>query len=186
ILTRVPGVALSGSSPTIRGSRAVQVRINDVILPEAISDPGDHLSARLAQTTRLITGTLPAQFGFAPAGVISVTTKNGLYQHGGQAELFASTDGMLEPAVEWAGSVQETSLFASGSLERHDSIVADAAGTTARDGSREVEGLGFTDHVIDENNRVSLVFGGSRERHHIGRTSIGPGAERSSDGYAVA
>src|SRR5207244_13320259 len=98
------------------------------ILPEARSDPADHLSSRLAETTRLITGTLPAQFGFAPGGVISVTTKNGLYQRGGQAELFAGIRGMLEPAVEWAGSAAGTSLFASGRLERSHSTVAPAQG----------------------------------------------------------
>src|SRR3954471_3108995 len=38
ILTQAPGVALSQSSPAIRGSRSIQVRINDVIVPEAIPD----------------------------------------------------------------------------------------------------------------------------------------------------
>jgi outer membrane cobalamin receptor len=185
VLSQTPGVTLSGNQLNVRGSRANQVRINNVIVPEAISDPADHLSSRLAETSRLITGTLPAQFGFAPAGVISITTKNGLYQHGGQAELFAGTDGMAEPAVEWAGSLQRTSLFASGSLEHDHSTLADAEGITARDRRSEVEGLGFADHVIDENNRMSVIFGGSRERHKIGQTSIASGIERTSDGYAV-
>ena len=185
ILAQVPGASLSGNALNVRGSPANQVRINNVIVPEAISDPADHLSSRLAETTRLITGTLPAQFGFAPAGVISVTTKNGLYQHGGQAELFASSDGMLEPALEWGGSIDGTSLFASGSLERDHSYIADGAGIVARDGRSEIEGLGFVDHVFDQNNRVSMVFGGSRERHRYGQTSIGSGTAQSSDGYAV-
>jgi hypothetical protein len=143
ILAQAPGVTVSGRTLNVRGSPANQVRINNVIVPEAISDRADHLSSRLAETTRLITGTLPAQFGFAPAGVISVTTKNGLYQHGGQAELFAGTDGMVEPALEWAGSAAGTSLFASGSFEHDRSTVADTAGINARDRRNEVEGLGF-------------------------------------------
>jgi outer membrane cobalamin receptor len=185
VLSQAPGVTLSGNGLNVRGSRANQVRINNVIVPEAISDPADHLSPRLAETTRLVTGTLPAQFGYAPAGVISVTTKSGLYQHGGQAELFAGSDGMVEPAIEWSGSLQGTSLFASGSLERDHTTLADADGVTARDRRNEIEVLGFADHVIDENNRVSVIFGGSRERHKIGQTSIASGTERSSDGYAV-
>lgn len=186
ILAQAPGVTLSGRTLNVRGAQANQVRINNVIVPEAISDPADQLSSRLAETTRLIAGTLPAQFGFAPAGVISITTKNGLYQHGGQVELFAGTDGMLEPALEWAGSVQNTSLFASGSLERERSTVGDALGNYARDRRVAVEGLGFADHVIDDENRVSLVFGGSHERHRFGPTSIGAGTETSGDGYGVA
>ncbi len=78
ILAQAPGVTSTGSGLTVRGSPANQIRVNNVIIPESISDPADHISARFAETTRLLTGTLPAQFGFAPAGVISVTTKNGL------------------------------------------------------------------------------------------------------------
>ncbi|MEA3061976.1 MAG: hypothetical protein QOJ94_1757 [Sphingomonadales bacterium] len=185
VLSQAPGAALSGDALVIRGSRTSQVRINDLIVPEAISDPADSLSARLAATTRLMTGTLPAQFGFAPGGVISVTTKSGLYQHGGQAELFAGSGGMLEPAAEWSGSVEGTSLFASGSLERGRSIVRDPGGAEGRDARRAVETFAFADRVIDAQNRVSLIFGGSAERHRIGATGIGPGKERSSDSYAV-
>lgn len=185
ILAQAPGVTISGRTLNVRGSPANQVRINNVIVPEAISDPADHLSSRLSETTRLITGTLPAQFGFAPAGVISVTTKNGLYQRGGQAELFAGTGGMIEPAFEWAGSAAGTSLFASGSFERDRSRIADTSDVPGRDRRSEFEGLAFADHVIDAENRVSMVFGGSSERHRISGTTIGPGIEASSDGYAV-
>jgi hypothetical protein len=139
----------------------------------------------LAETTRLITGTLPAQFGFAPAGVISVTTKNGLYQHGGQAEFFAASNNMVEPAIEWAGSAAGTSLFGSASFEHDRSTVADVQGLSATDRRNEIEGLGFADHVIDAENRFSIVAGGSGEKRRIGATAIGPGTERSSDGYLV-
>jgi hypothetical protein len=185
ILSQAPGATLSGNALVVRGSRQAQVRINDVIVPEAISDPAEHLSARLAEATRLITGTLPAQFGFAPGGVISVKTKSGLYQHGGQAELFAGSRGAIEPALEYAGSAEGTSLFASGSLERDRSMLSDPAGIEATDRRRAVEGLAFADHVIDAENRVSLILGGSRERHRIGATALGPGRERQGDGYAV-
>lgn len=186
ILAQAPGVTLSGRTLNVRGAPANQVRINNVIVPEAIADPADQLSSRLAQTTRLISGTLPAQFGFAPGGVISITTKNGLYEHGGQAELFAGSDGMLEPALEWAGSTDSTGLFASGSLERERATVADASGNTVRDRRLALEGLGFADHVINDENRVSFIFGGSHERHRFGTTSIGSGSETSGDGYGVA
>ncbi len=186
ILAQAPGVTPSGTGLNLRGSPANQVRINNVIVPEAISDPADLLSSRIADTTRLITGTLPAQFGFAPAGVISVTTKNGLYQHGGQGELFAGTDGFVEPAFEWTGSAGATSLFASGEFEHERSRVADARETSAKDRRTGIDGLGFADHVIDENNRVSLIVGGAHERHEIGATSIGPGTDANGDAYGVA
>lgn len=186
VLTQAPGVTPSGRSVTVRGSGSVQVRINDVIVPEAISDPAEHLSARLAETTRLMTGTLPAQFGFAEGGVISVTTKSGSYQHGGQAELFASTDALLEPAVEWAGSVAGTRLFASGSFERDRTRLADATGASTSDLRGGFEGLVYAERLLNERDRVSLILGGSRERHRIGATRLGSGNAANDDGYAVA
>ena len=186
ILQQAPGVTLSGSTLTVRGSRANQVRINNVIVPEAISDPADLISSRLAQSSRLITGTLPSQFGFAPAGVISITTKNGLYQHGGELELFAGTGGMVEPAIEWAGSAGHSSLFASGELERDRSTIADIEGIRARDRRTGIDGLGFADHVIDDQNRLSFIFGGAHEHHRIGETSLGAGTRNDDNGYGVA
>lgn len=185
ILGQTPGVGLSSFGLTVRGSRSIQVRINDVILPEAILDPAEHLTSRLAEATKLITGTLPAQFGFAPAGVISVTTKNGHYEHGGQAEFFADTRGMIEPAVEWSGATGSTSLFGSGSFERSRDQVTDSLGLSARAVRHELEGLAFGDQLIDDNDRVSLILGGSREAHRFGQTSIGAGTRRNSDGYGV-
>lgn len=185
ILSQTLGVTLSSSGLNIRGSTAVQVRINDVIVPEAITDPEDRLSSRLAETTRLITGTLPAQFGFAPGGVIAVTTKNGLYQHGGQAELFAGDHGMFEPAFEWGGSADSSSLFASASLESGRTRVADLSGPIANDVRHEIGGLAFADHVIDPEDRVSLILGGSDERRKIGETDLPSGIEETGDAYAV-
>jgi hypothetical protein len=185
ILSQTPGVTLSSAGPTIRGSNAVQVRINGVIVPEAIADPADRLSSRLAESTRLITGTLPAQFGFAPGGVIAVTTKNGLYQHGGQAELFAGTHAGFEPALEWGGSTANSSLFASGSLESGNSRVADVAGPTARQVRHELGGLAFADHIIDDEDRLSVIAGGSRERRKIGATDPPSGVEQTGNVYAV-
>lgn len=185
ILTQAPGANLAGSGLAIRGSHAIQVRINDVILPEAIPDPADQLSSRLAETTHLVTGTLPAQFGFAPGGVISVTTKNGLYQNGGQAELFVGSGGMIEPAIEWSGSAANTSLFVTGSAERSRSRVGDRSGLIASDRRREGEGLLFADHVLGPTDRISLIIGGAIERHRIGPTSLPAGTEQTRDGYAV-
>jgi hypothetical protein len=185
MLAQTPGVTMSGDRLTIRGSKPVQVRINDVILPEAVADPADHLSIRLAQTTRVMTGTLPAQYGFVPAGVISVTTKNGLYRHGGELEAYVGSNGFTEPAFEWAGSVLETSVFASGSRETNRMGVADLRGNVAQDRSRELEGLAFMDRILGASDRVSLIVGGSQEHHGIGETSLPRGTEESGDRYAV-
>lgn len=185
ILEQAPGAGLSSSALSIRGSSAVQVRINGVLLPETLPDPADQLSSRLAETTQLIAGTLPAQFGFAPGGVIDVTTKNGLYLKGGQAELFVGSRGWIEPAFEWAGAAANTSLFVTGSVERARSRLSDAAGVGAAERRSEQEGLLFADHVIGPSDRVSFIIGGARQRLRIGATTLPKGVEHSDDIYGV-
>jgi hypothetical protein len=185
ILLQSPGVTFSGDAVTIRGSKDIQIRVNNVIIPEAISDPADHFSARLAETTRVLTGTLPAQFGFVPAGVISFTTKNGLYHHGGEVEYYAGTDGFMEPAVEWEGSALNTSLFGSASLEADRTDVADLDGNRTRDRRREIGGLAFGDHILDPDDRISFIVGADDERHTFGATSLPAGSDETADGFVV-
>lgn len=185
ILEQAPGAGLSSSALSIRGSSAVQVRINGVLLPETLPDPADQLSSRLAETTQLIAGTLPAQFGFAPGGVIDVKTKNGLYLKGGQAEMFVGSRGWVQPALEWAGAAANTSLFVTGSAERGRSRLADAGGVGAAQRRSEQEGLVFADHVIGPSDRVSFIMGGARQRLRIGATTLPKGIEHSDDIYGV-
>ena len=186
ILTQSPGISMSGSALTIRGSSDIQIRVNNAIIPEMIGDPADHFSARLAQTTRVLTGTLPAQFGFVPAGVISITTKNGLYNHAGEIEFYGGSDGFIEPAIEWAGSALGSSLFGSASLEADRADVADQNGNQTRDRRREFGGLIFADHILGPEDRISLIVGGDDERHRFGQTSLPAGTQESADGYGVA
>ncbi|MEO6152807.1 MAG: TonB-dependent receptor [Croceibacterium sp.] len=186
ILAQAPGVVPGAGGLTVRGSVATQIRINNVIVPAVMTDPADHISARFAQTTRLLTGTLSAQFGFAPAGVISVTTKNGLYQHGGEAEAFGGTDGMLEPAIEWASSAGRASLFGSANFEHVRASVADAAGQSYVDRRDELEGLGFVDHLIGDKDRLSFLIGGSSTHQRFGPSFLPAGTEHNNNGYGAA
>jgi len=52
----------------VRGEHAnLQYRINDVLLPEGISGFGLELSPHFIESMQLITGSLPAQYGFRTA-----------------------------------------------------------------------------------------------------------------------
>ena len=48
----------------------VQYRLDGVELPEGISVFGQAIAARFAESMSLITGALPAQYGFQTAGVV--------------------------------------------------------------------------------------------------------------------
>ena len=197
ILVQVPGVRREGSGRlVVRGAPGVQYRLNNIILPDGVADFGETLSARLADRTMLITGALPAQYGLATGGVINITTKSGLYEPGGQAELYGGSHRTIEPAFEWGGSSGSSSLFASGSFKWSDIGIASLDGSThpLHDKSREIEGFGFAQHILDAGSRVSLIVGSSNERKQIPGLAVPglPDAERrhgedtSSNHYAIA
>ena len=71
VLLQAPGVAQDSFGQLhVRGDHAnLQYRINGITIPEAISGFGQPLSARFVDRITLITGALPAQYGYRTAGV---------------------------------------------------------------------------------------------------------------------
>ncbi len=84
ILLQMPGVAQDSFGQIhVRGDHAnVQFRINGVQLPEGLSVFGQALETRFAHSISLLTGALPAQYGFRTAGVLDIQTKTGLTNPG--------------------------------------------------------------------------------------------------------
>src|SRR5436309_14163967 len=78
-MLRFPGVTQdSFGQLQVRGEHAnLQYRIDDVLIPESIPGFGQVLETRFADNISLITGALPAQFGFRNTGVIDIHTTNG-------------------------------------------------------------------------------------------------------------
>lgn len=74
VLLRAPGVVQDAfGNVLIRGDhRNVQYRINGVQLPEGLSGFASTLQARFASQVSLVTGALPAQYGFRTAGVVDI------------------------------------------------------------------------------------------------------------------
>src|SRR6266496_3248397 len=70
LLLQAPGVAQDSFGQLhVRGEHAnLQYRLNGVQLPEGINVFGQALETRLANSIALITGALPAQYGFRTAG----------------------------------------------------------------------------------------------------------------------
>ena len=85
VLLQAPGVAQDSFGQIhLRGEHAnVQYRLNGVELPEGLSVFGQAIESRFANSMTLITGALPAQYGFQTAGVVDIQTKTGTTNPGG-------------------------------------------------------------------------------------------------------
>lgn len=174
VLLQAPGVMETPSGQlTVRGSSGLQYRINNVILPEGFTDIGESVSARFASRIQLITGALPAQYGLQTGGVVNITTQSGVYQPGGQYELYAGSDGTVEPAIEFPASIGGTNIFVTGSL-KHSNIGLDSSDGSAspkHDRTDQFDGFAFLDHALDEQSRLSLILGATSDRFQMPNVS---------------
>src|SRR5579872_2599613 len=121
-LLQAPGVVQDSYGVIhVRNEHAnLQYRLNGVIVPESISGFGTTFDPRIASSIQLITGTLPAQYGYRTAGVINFKTQSGLLQSGGEVGVYGGSFDWLEPSAMIQGSSGNLSYFASGSYFRNN------------------------------------------------------------------
>ncbi len=129
-ILRFPGVAQDSFGQLhVRGEHAnLQYRIDDVLLPESIPGFGQELETRFADSVSLITGSLPAQFGFRTTGVIDIHTKNGALFQQGQASLHVGSFDTINPSFEYRRCAGKTELLRFRQLpaQRHRDRESDA------------------------------------------------------------
>ena len=77
VALQAPGVVQDSYGQLhVRGDHAnVQYRVDGVVIPEAISGFGQSLETRFANNIDVLTGALPAQYGYRTAAVIDIRTK---------------------------------------------------------------------------------------------------------------
>src|SRR5438874_12436052 len=122
-ILRFPGVAQDSFSQLhVRGEHAnLQYRIDDVLLPESIPGFGQELETRFADSVSLMTGALPAQFGFRNTSVIDIHTKNGAVFQQGEASLYVGSFDTIKESLEYGAVSGNLSYFGSESY-LHDGI----------------------------------------------------------------
>ena len=105
----------------VRGEHAnLQYRIDGVLLPEGIAGFGLELDPHFIQSIALITGSLPAQYGFRTAGIIDIQTKNGALNPGGEVSFYGGSYDTFRPSFEYGGSVGKWNYFIDGSYDHNE------------------------------------------------------------------
>ncbi|HEY4283589.1 MAG TPA: hypothetical protein VGM62_11045, partial [Chthoniobacterales bacterium] len=112
-ILRFPSVAQDSFGQLhVRGEHAnLQYRIDDVLLPESIPGFGQELQTRFADNISLITGALPAQFGFRTTGVLDIHTKNGAVYNGNELSLFVGSFDTIQESFERGGVIGQMTYY---------------------------------------------------------------------------
>ena len=145
VLLQAPGVAQDSFGQIhVRGDHnEVQYRLDGVELPEGLSVFGQALETRFAHSMSLITGALPAQYGFLQAGVVDITTKSGTTDPGGEISMYGGTRGYLQPSFSYGGR-SAGRLFLHRRLPTKSGRHRESAGSSnpIHDTSTQYHGLG--------------------------------------------
>jgi outer membrane receptor protein involved in Fe transport len=176
LILRLPGVAQDSAENGdlhVRGEHGnLQYRIDDVLLPEGIAGFGLELDPRFVQNLQLITGALPAEYGFRTAGVIDIQTKDGAQNPGGEASIYAGSYDTFEPSFEFGGGQGKWSYFFDGSFEKTGLGVENPtpSSTPIHDYSQQFKSFGYGSYIIDDTSRLTLMGSASYTDYEVPNT----------------
>ena len=174
VLLQAPGVAQDSFGQLhVRGEHAnLQYRLNGVQLPEGINVFGQALETRLANSIALITGALPAQYGFRTAGIIDITTKTGSTDPGGSATLYGGQHGWIQPSFEYGGRVGQLDYFITGETLRDTIGIENPTSSyhPIHDLTDQGRGFIYLSGIIDPTARVTAIAGTSHSQYQIPNT----------------
>jgi outer membrane receptor protein involved in Fe transport len=164
VLLQAPGVAQDSFGQIhLRGEHAnVQYRINGVELPEGLSVFGQAIESRFAQSMSLITGALPAQYGFQTAGIVDIQTKTGTTNPGLVLEPYGGSFDWFQPSMQYGGHTGPIDYFITmDGLHNQRGIENPIASYDAiHDTTNQFHGLAYVAGIIDPDTRISLIVGG--------------------------
>ena len=176
IILRAPGVAQDSAANDglhVRGEHAnLQYRINDVLLPEGISGFGQELDPRFVDSMQLITGSLPAQYGFRTAGVVDIQTKSGAFENGGSGELYGGSFNTVRPSFEAGGSQGKLNYFVDGSFDHNDLGIENPTPShnAIHDTTSQYKTFAFLSYVLDDTSRLSFMGSASYSDFQVPNT----------------
>src|SRR5260370_7166956 len=119
VILRAPGVAQDSYGQLhVRDEHAnLQYRIDGILIPEGITGFGQEIDTRSVKNVDLITGSLPAQFGFRTSGIIDIQTKEGPDLNGGELSMYGGPHETINPSAEAGGPYGKFNYFLLGSYD---------------------------------------------------------------------
>jgi hypothetical protein len=162
---RAPGVAQDSYGQLhVRGEHAnLQFRIDDVLIPEGITGFGSEIDTHWVKSVDLITGSLPAQFGFRTSGIIDIHTKDGIALTGADLSYYGGSHETIFPSFQVGGAQGRLNYYATGSYKQDDLGIENTTGGyfATHDWTEQYKGFADLSYIIDDSSRISLLLSGT-------------------------
>jgi outer membrane receptor protein involved in Fe transport len=166
VLLQAPGVSQDSASAGgihVREQMGnVQYRINGIILPEGATlfSHAGGLSPRFASSITLLTGALPAEYGLRTTGIFDIQTKSGVFDAGGYVSMYGGSQSWMQPSAEYGGRLGRFAYFVTGNYLQNDIGISPATpGGAIHDETRQGQGFGYFEYLLDSTSRVSAIVG---------------------------
>jgi outer membrane receptor protein involved in Fe transport len=171
VVLQAPGVVQDSYGQLhVRGDHAnVQYRIDGVVIPEAISGFGQSLETRFADRIDVLTGALPAQYGYRTAAVVDIKTKARAEGTSGSLSTTGGSNGHNEESGEIGGTHGPISYYLTGSL-LHDGVGIEnptSSRSALHDRTQQTKGFGTVSYLLDDSSRLNFMFGVSNNHFQI-------------------
>ncbi len=171
VILHAPGVVQDSFGQLhVRGDHAnLQYRINGVVIPEPIAGFGQAFDSRFADSINLLTGALPAQYGYRTAGIVDLHTKSGAMKPGGSIGYLGGSYDHHEGTADLRGSRDGFSYYLTGSYLTDDLGIENPTPDThaIHDHTKQQKGFAYLSYVLDPTSRLSAILGSSDGKFEI-------------------
>lgn len=174
IMLRMPGVVLDSYGEVhVRGEHGgLTYRVNGVLLPEGLNGFGQELDTRIIQSMSLLTGTLPAQFGFRTAGVVDVNTKSGASLKHNQLSYYGGSYNTFAPSLQLGGQKGKFEYFTTLSFNRNNIGIENPTNSfrPVHDVTQQEKAFGYFSWRLDDVSRLSVITSASHADFELPNT----------------
>jgi len=173
VLLQAPGVtqdsAASGNLHVRNDHANLQYRINGIIIPDGVSGFGQLLETSFAGNVTLITGALPAQYGFHNTGIVDITTRSGAQQPGGTISIYGGGHDQWTPSFEYGGSSGRTEYFFTGRGFFSDLGLENPtpAYNAIHDQTQQGRAFAYVSTLLDDSTRLTTISGVAIQKFQI-------------------
>jgi outer membrane receptor protein involved in Fe transport len=173
VLLQFPGVtqdsAASGELHVRNEHANIQYRINGIMLPDGVGAFGQFLDTGIVGSLDLLTGALPAQYGFRTAGVLDIQTKADAFNNTGKVSIYGGSHGTVTPYAEYGGTIGQTQYFVSGRFLQNNLGIENPtpAREAIHDRTNQEKGFLYLSTLIDPTSRFTFMSGVANSTYQI-------------------
>jgi outer membrane receptor protein involved in Fe transport len=176
VLLQAPGVSQDSDGDGdihIRNEHGnVQYRLDGVTVPQGYAGFGALVDPRIADSVEVLTGALPAQYGFKTAGVVNLKTRSQGFDFDGDVGIYGGGNATIQPSATIRDGIGNFNYFLSGSYLQNDQGISNptASKHAIHDESKQYRAFGYTSYLLGDEDRLTAFGGWSHGSFQIPNT----------------